>query len=175
MVNLFEVNQPRLWIKPVSKVYDVNRISGEFYYKPMVEYIDNKEDSGLEFHPTDVLERKSVYLPSALEASKADISCLSSGCPKFVPFLAQYGARQMKEKNKLTAHVKYEFARKSKKSETIAQKRTSVMIRDQYIASVDTMYKEQMRRKKYMEKEEEEKNNKVCYNQGNLKYVFSKH
>ena len=73
------------------------------------------------------------------------------------------------------AHVKHEFARKSKKSETIAQKRTSVMIRDQYISSVDTMYKEQMRRKKYMEAEEEEKNNKVSYNQGNLKYVFNKH
>ena len=33
MVYLHDVYQPKLWSKPVSKVYDSNRISGEFYYK----------------------------------------------------------------------------------------------------------------------------------------------
>merc|ERR1712106_65909 len=175
MVYLHDVHQPRPWVKPISKVYDVNRISGEFYYKPMVEYIDRKEDAGLEFNPSDLQEREKVHLPSAMGASKADISCLSSGCPRFVSFLAQYGAKQMKEKNKLKAHVKHEFARKSKKSDTITDKRSSVMIRDQYISSVDSMHKEQIRRVKYMEEEEERKNKLADQNHDNLKYVFYKH
>ena len=51
------------------------------------------------------LFRKRVHLPSALEATNVDISCLSSGKPNFVSFLAQYGARQIKEKNTLKGGI----------------------------------------------------------------------
>merc|ERR1712098_343494 len=149
----YEANPPRPWHKPIMKVYDVNRISGEFYYKPMLEYIDHKEDTGPEVNPNNLIGRKKVHLPSALEASKVDISCLSSGKPNFVSFLAQYGAKQIKEKNtpkviKLLAHIKHAFARRSKNSDTLGDKRNSVIIRDQYITQVDTMHKEQLRRVK---------------------------
>merc|ERR1719167_177808 len=174
MVHLWEVNEPRQWIKPISKVYDLNRISGEFFYKPMVEYIDHKQRSGLDNLPWDQLERPKVQLPSALEASKADISCLSSGSPRFVPFLVNYGAKQLKEKNTLKAHIKHEFARQSKNSDTIDQKRTSVIIRDKYIASVGDMFQEQIRKDRYLAREEERKGCRK-YNEENLKYVFSKH
>eukprot|EP00092_Neocalanus_flemingeri_P027076 GFUD01029362.1.p1 GENE.GFUD01029362.1~~GFUD01029362.1.p1 ORF type:complete len:184 (-),score=55.93 GFUD01029362.1:268-819(-) len=175
MVYEHEVHQPRLWTKPISKVYDANRISGEFYYKPMVDYIDWKQKYE-EYQPTNPLERKKVDLPSALEASKADISCLSSGRPNFLSFLAQYGAKQIKDTNMQTARVKHEFARKSKKSETIPrQKRTSVMIRDQYISSVDTMYKTQLKLQRAIDEEEERKNMKEKNEHEYLRYAFNVH
>ena len=62
----------------------------------MVDYIDCKESSG---------ERMAVHLPSAMEASMADISCLSSGPPRFVSFIAQYRAKQMKEANSQTGET----------------------------------------------------------------------
>ena len=49
------------------------------------------------------------------------------------------------------------------------------MIRDQYISSVDSMHKEQIRRVRYMEEEEERKNKLADQNHDNLKYVFYKH
>merc|ERR1711936_545879 len=102
--HLSEIHQPRPWLQPISRVYDINRISGEFFYKPMVDYIDWKQSSGVEFLPTE-LQRKKVTLPSALEVSKADISCLSYGCPRFLPFLSKYGAQQIKENNTRKAHL----------------------------------------------------------------------
>ena len=74
MVYMSEVHHPKLWSKPISKVYDVNRVSGEFLYKvsflldsfdthvfyvqPMVDYVDWKQNSGVDFHhPKDLLER----------------------------------------------------------------------------------------------------------------------
>merc|ERR1712071_410418 len=145
--------------------------SGEFYYKPMVEYIDWKES--VEFHPTDLLERKEVHLPSALEVSKADISCLSSGRPRFVQFLTKYKAKQTQEANKQTARAKHEFARMSRKSETIPRKQTSVMIRDQYISSVSTMYQDQLKMEMTREEEEKRKNFEANNSHGYVRYAFS--
>merc|ERR1711970_466351 len=171
----WEVSKPRPWHQPISKVYDVNRISGEFYYKPMIEYINHKEDTGLEIDTNNLIGRKRVHLPSALEATTVDISCLSSGKPNFVSFLAQYGARQIKEKNTMKAHIKHAFARGCKSSETIKDKRNSVIIRDQYINCVDTMHREQLRRIKYIQEEEERKSRMANLDHENLKHLFYQH
>ena len=72
----WEVSKPRPWHQPISKVYDVNRISGEFYYQvgtpffptklfsfdvdivqPMIEYINHKEDTGLEIDTNNLIGR----------------------------------------------------------------------------------------------------------------------
>merc|ERR1712215_652992 len=141
---------------------------------PMVDYIDWKQSSGVEFLPTE-LQRKEVTLPDALEVSKADISCLSDGCPRFVPFLSKYVAQQMKEKNIQKAHIKHEFARQSKNPETIPQKRTCIMIRDQYIAGVDSMHKAKLQKIKNIEKEEKKKEFDANNKHGYLKYIYNVH
>merc|ERR1712123_376264 len=176
MVYMSEVHHPKLWSKPISKVYDVNRVSGEFLYKPMVDYVDWKQNSGVDFHhPKDLLERKKVDLPSPLEMYNADIACLSSGSPRLVAFLAQYGAKQIKEINTEKAHIKHAFARKSKNSETIPQKQNSVLTRDQYIARVSTMYKDQLKMEKDREEEEERKEFAANNKHGYLRYAFNLH
>ena len=71
--------------------------------------------------------------------------------------------------------MKNQFSRMSSSSETIPQKRTSVMIRDQYINSVDTMYKEQLRKKKRRDEEEERKNTKTHEEHANLRFAFNIH
>ena len=48
-------------------------------------------------------------------------------------------------------------------------------MRDEYITSVDTMYKEQLRRVKYVEEEEEMKTRMASLDHTNLKHVFYKH
>ena len=33
------IDEPRAWQRPVSKVYDANRVSGEFYYRVIEAFI----------------------------------------------------------------------------------------------------------------------------------------
>ena len=69
-------------------------------------------------------------MPSALEMSKADQSCLKSGAPDYVAFLAKYFAKQLAEVNTTKARVRFGLTRWDTDPETIPyQKRTSEMIR----------------------------------------------
>ena len=45
------------------------------------------------------LFRREVHLPSALEMTKADQSCLGSGAPNYVAFLAKFFTKQLNETN----------------------------------------------------------------------------
>ena len=41
------VDEPRAWQKPVSKVYDANRISGEFYYRVKYKHFISCHDNNI--------------------------------------------------------------------------------------------------------------------------------
>ena len=69
-------------------------------------------------------------MPSALEMSKADQSCLGSGAPNYVAFLAKFFAKQLAETNTRKAKVRFALTRWDTDPDTIPyQKRTSEMIR----------------------------------------------
>jgi len=119
----------------------------------MVEYLNWKDESGLVDFAL-VSERKEVHLPSALEMSKADQSCLGSGAPNYLAVLAKFYAKQMAETNTRTTKVKHALARWDTDKQTIPfQKRTSEMIRDQYVTEIQNLFKSK-------EKEERTKSTK---------------
>ena len=90
--------------------------------------------------------RKSVHLPSGLEMSSENVTSLGAGSPDLVSFLSKYLAKQLKETHQRSIHTKCEAARNSTKALSIPiQKRTSEMIRDQYISQVHKLYKDQDR------------------------------
>ena len=92
----------------------------------MVEYLDWKDNLGM----MNMDERKEVKLPSALELSKADQSCLGTGAPNVLAFLGNFYAKQMFETNSRKTWVRHGLARWSTDVNTIPyQKRTSEMIR----------------------------------------------
>eukprot|EP00092_Neocalanus_flemingeri_P031518 GFUD01034229.1.p1 GENE.GFUD01034229.1~~GFUD01034229.1.p1 ORF type:complete len:160 (+),score=35.02 GFUD01034229.1:84-563(+) len=135
--------KPNSWNRPACRVYDSNRRAGSFYYEPMLEYIDRKSIIGedvaskaVRMHT--VLNRKQVVFPQAHEVSE---DCSSSAL-RLGNFLTTYRAKQMKQRNTKTVHVKNEIVRQSKSAETLVDKRTSTMIRDQYINMLSLMYKE---------------------------------
>ena len=76
------------------------------------------------------LFRREVHLPSALEMTKADQSCLGSGAPNYVAFLAKFFTKQLNETNSRKARVRFALTRWDTDPDTIPyQKRTSEMIR----------------------------------------------
>ena len=93
-------------------------VNGSYFHaQPMVEYLDWKDESGLQAralvsercHDNIILldtssekwmnasPRKPVHLPSGLELSSADQVSLGSGAPDYVAFLAKFGAKQLGE------------------------------------------------------------------------------
>merc|ERR1711890_149373 len=69
------IKRPKVWNRPVAKVFELNRTSGKLLYQPMLNYIDRKElsisYSGFENKPhvrlATVLDRIPVEMPSADE------------------------------------------------------------------------------------------------------------
>ena len=85
-------------------------------------------------------ERKEVILPSALELSKADQSCLGSGSPNVIAFLGKFYAKQISEVNTKKTWVKHGLARWSTDVNTIPyQRRTSEMIRQILCIIIDSL------------------------------------
>jgi len=140
-----EIACPKPWTKPRIKVYDMNRLCGEYYYKPMLDYIENKDCTSVEkhlpVHLATLLSREPVNLPSGMELSQGKIEDLHQGPPRMEDFLTKYIARQIKERNSQTVHAKNLLMRQSKSLDTIRDKRTSTLIRNQYINEVSCMYK----------------------------------
>jgi len=136
-----EINCPKPWTKPRMKVYDLNRMSGEYYYKPMLEYIDKREFMGFKAGQSALMSSEPVKLPDPMERSQANVQDLHTGPPRMLDFLSKYRAKQMKEENKQTVHTKNEIARHSKGVPSIQDKRTSTLIRNQYINEVSAIYK----------------------------------
>merc|ERR1711970_364048 len=152
MSDLFikNVSMPKIWSRPRSKVYDVNRVSGEFYYQPMLDYIDNKDimgsDVDIEFRKkvemTTLLSRDRVKLPTAQEMANVNVNDIQIGPLRLGDFISVYKAKQIKGRNQKTVHTKYEMSRGSKSSDTLPDKRSSTIIRDQYINGLVLMYRD---------------------------------
>jgi len=135
---------PKGWSRPACKVYESNTRAGRFYYEPMMEYIDQKSFMGVQnasnaVRMHTVLNRKQIEFPNAHEMSHQNMVD-SSGPLRLGNFLTTYRAAQMKQRNTKTVHAKNELVRQSKSTETLVDKRTSTMIRDQYINSLSLMY-----------------------------------
>eukprot|EP00091_Calanus_sinicus_P008234 TRINITY_DN2001_c0_g1_i2.p1 TRINITY_DN2001_c0_g1~~TRINITY_DN2001_c0_g1_i2.p1 ORF type:complete len:164 (+),score=46.21 TRINITY_DN2001_c0_g1_i2:157-648(+) len=136
---------PKAWNRPASRIYNVNRSAGSFYYEPMLEYIDRKSFMGadtaskaVQMHT--VQNRKRVEFPNAHEMPSSALTVDSFGPLRLDNFLTTYRAKQMKQRNTKTVRVKNEIVRQSKSSVTLDDKRTSTMIRDQYINMLSLMY-----------------------------------
>jgi len=138
---------PKGWSRPACKVYNVNRAAGSFYYEPMLEYIDRKGYIGadvaskaVQMHA--VQNRKRIEFPNAHEAPRHDQCTDTNGPLRLSNFLVNARAKQMKQRNTKTVHVRNEIVRQSKSTATLVDKRTSTMIRDQYINQLSLMYTE---------------------------------
>merc|ERR1712189_154139 len=84
--------------------------------------------------------RPGREFPHPHECSKTSVE--DHGPLRLNNFLVTYRAKQMKQRNSKTVHVKHEIAHHSKSTETIEDKRSSTMIRDQYINMLALMYQE---------------------------------
>jgi len=139
---------PKGWNRPPCKVYEANTGAGRFHYEPMLEYIDQKSHMGLgntsnaAVRSHTVLNRKQIEFPNPHEMTHQNLAGMSYGPLRLGNFLTTYKAAQMKQRNTKTVHVKNETVRQSKSAETLVDKRTSTMIRDQYINQLSLMYKE---------------------------------
>jgi len=139
------VPNPRTWNRPPCHIYSFNTSAGSSYYEPMLEYIDRKGFMGadvasraVQMH--NIQTRKRIEFPHPHECSKTSVE--DHGPLRLNNFLVTYRAKQMKQRNSKTVHVKHEIAHHSKSTETIEDKRSSTMIRDQYINMLALMYQE---------------------------------
>merc|ERR1712083_110351 len=139
------VPNPRTWNRPPCHIYSFNTSAGSSYYEPMLEYIDRKGFMGadvasraVQMH--NIQTRKRIEFPHPHECSKTSVE--DHGPLRLNNFLVTYRAKQMKQRNSQTVHVKHEIVRHSGSSATLADKRTSTMIRDQYINMLSLMYQE---------------------------------
>eukprot|EP00088_Acartia_fossae_P045614 TRINITY_DN4912_c0_g2_i1.p1 TRINITY_DN4912_c0_g2~~TRINITY_DN4912_c0_g2_i1.p1 ORF type:complete len:154 (-),score=28.19 TRINITY_DN4912_c0_g2_i1:70-531(-) len=140
------IEYPKLWTKPRCKIYDMNRLYGEYYYQPMLEYIDNQDLTGgllTKSQPVKLvtlLAREPIKLPHGHEMTSGNIIDLPVGAPRLEPFLAKYRAQQIKEANMKTAHVRSEMIRASRNVNTLPDKKTSTLIRNQYLREISHMH-----------------------------------
>jgi len=140
------VDVPKLWTKPRSKIYDMNRMYGEYFYQPMLEYVKEQELTGDLYKSSkaatmaNILSRKEVSLPNGHELSASDVYNIPIAPARLGPFLSTYRAKQIKELNSNIVHVKCEMMRDSKATRTLPDRRTSTLIRNQYIRDIADMH-----------------------------------
>jgi len=111
-------SRPNLWHRPIAKVYDVNKITGNVLYRPMINYINKKEafktftgfENSAAVREATTLERPIVEMPSADEMYQlcqhpdTDSSPLRLG-----NFLVNARAQQARERNKRSGKCCYVF------------------------------------------------------------------
>lgn len=131
------VPDPKGWSRSHSRVYSYNQEAGSFYYQPMLEYIERKtftgEDISLAMRKHAAANRQQIKLPDALDFSRRTQDDIPSAVLNIGKFLNNYTAKQMQQRNLVTIRVKNDLQRGCKSSQTISGKRTSTMIRDNYL------------------------------------------
>lgn len=142
----------KVWTRPRSKIYDLNKVTGVAYYKPMIEYIDAKErrgvldikvnkNTGRLVRSTDLSTRDRVEFPEIGQVNIEECKEFDDAPPRVMDFLTTFGAAQIKESNKVTVHVKNEMQRNSKLTTTLHDRRPSTMIRNEYTKEIRLMHK----------------------------------
>jgi len=115
---------PQPWKKPRSRMYEYNRVLGNEYYQPMVDYVLCKENQGV-YHDYNI--RHSTDLN---EAGKEGLLTY----PDLNDFLVKGYAKQIKERNQATASSFYLAVRGSKAVESpVEGRKTAAMLRDHYL------------------------------------------
>jgi len=146
-------SRPDLWHRPIAKVYDVNQITGNVLYRPMINYINKKEAfktfTGYENSPAVrsaiALERPPVEMPSADEMYQlCQNPDVDSGPLRLSNFLVNARAQQARERNKRTVHCKHLRSMAAlglkQTSDTLGHPRTSASVRDKYVDELSTYY-----------------------------------
>merc|ERR1711988_856554 len=138
------VPDPAGWRRSHSKVYDYNTNAGSFYYQPMLEYIERKGimglDQSLAIQKSAAASRTTVELANCVDFARRTRDDVPSVALRLGNFLDVYRARQIKQRNIRTVHVKNELVRGSKNPETIKDRRTSGMVRDRYLDQLGIMH-----------------------------------
>jgi len=149
-------SRPRLWHRPIAKVYDVNQITGNVLYRPMINYINKKEafktftgfENSANVRGATTLERPTVEMPSADEMYQlCQNPDVDSGPLRLNNFLVNARAQQIRERNKKTVHCKHlrnlaaiERNAAKQSSDTLGHPRTSASVRDKYVEELSTYY-----------------------------------
>jgi len=143
------IKRPKIWNRPVAKVYDCTQKTTNIMYQPMMRYIDRKDVtksySGFENTPhvrsAAALERTLVDLPSADELYSISKEPEEYYGPlRLNQFLVSAKAAQSKQRTKQTVHVMNQWYRNSKDADSLRWPRTSTSVRDKYILELSTMY-----------------------------------
>lgn len=146
------IKDAKVWTRPRSKVYDLNKVTGVAYYKPMIEYIDTKErrgvldikmdpDTGRFIKNNSLSARGRVEFPEIGQINIEECKEFDDAPPRVMDFLTTFGAQQLKESNRVTIHVKNELQRNSKLTSVLHDRRPSTMIRNEYIKEIRIMQK----------------------------------
>merc|ERR1711892_422438 len=139
------------WNKQKTKTYDINTLSFGAYYQPMLEHIDKKvymESLGLDgdmkkrVEMFTLLSRNTVVLPTSSEVSQMSCADLNEGPLRLTNFMNTFRAKQLRERNTKIVRVKCAMNRNSKSAETVNTKRTSTLVRDQYINMISQLHNE---------------------------------
>merc|ERR1712115_316714 len=125
-----EVRTPFVWNKPKSKVYDYNQEFGGNYYQPMIDYVDTKERQGIFFERP--VEKVNLSMPEEVATRIHDKPELS-GVTALDKALVRGFSNMTKEMNGAKVHTINLVIRGSKENTSLHTKRTSTMIRDQYV------------------------------------------
>merc|ERR1711915_458285 len=145
------VARPRLWNKPKAKTYELNEMGFSAYYQPMLEHIERKtvmETLGMDFdlrkkvEMHTLLSRSRVQLPSSNEVSQMSAADVFQAPLRLESFLGGFKRKQLKERNSKIVQVKCAMNRNSKSADTVSDKRTSTLVRDQYINMISQLYNE---------------------------------
>jgi hypothetical protein len=143
------INKPKIWNRPISKVYDLNQKTTNCFYQPMLRYIDEKElavsYTGFENTPhvreATTLRRNLVEMPSSDQMYEISQRPEEYAGPlRLGNFLVSARATQTKQRNKQTVHVMNQWYRGAKTSESLRWPRGAPRIRDNYIRELSTMY-----------------------------------
>merc|ERR1719331_1594519 len=146
-------SRPNLWHRPIAKVYDVNKITGNVLYRPMINYINKKEafktftgfENSAAVREATTLERPIVEMPSADEMYQlCQDPDVESGPLRLGNFLVNARAQQTRERNKRAVHCKHLRSLASlglkQSSDTLGHPRTSASVRDKYVEELSTYY-----------------------------------
>merc|ERR550532_554222 len=100
----------------------------------MLEYIERKGIMGLD--QSMAIQKSAAASRTSVEFARRTRDDVPSVALRLDNFLEVYRARQIRQRNTRTVHVKNELVRGSKNPETIKDRRTSGMIRDRYLDQV---------------------------------------
>merc|ERR1711918_70990 len=97
-------------------------------------------DQSMAIQKSAAASRTSVELAACVDFARRTRDDVPSVALRLDNFLEVYRARQIRQRNTRTVHVKNELVRGSRNPETLKDRRTSGMIRDRYLDQVSFLH-----------------------------------